>query len=155
MKKLGLSLLVVASLAGCNSDTDDTIYTLDSTEWVLTEYSWLPDSQSPPVLLPNTSYKLQFVEGENKVSGTIDCNSFESSYTATETTISIENIAPTERLCSYATNASDTELEQYIDQNSFVILALSTIDSYLIESDKLTIVSVGGQSLTFDSNSSD
>ena len=155
MKKFGLSLFIAASLYGCDSDTAEATYTLDSTEWNLTEYGWLPDSKLPPDLLPKTSYKLQFIEGESNVSGTIDCNSFESSYTATESNISIEYIAPTEKLCPYATSASEAELEQYNDQNSFVVLALSTIDSYSLESNELYVISVGGQYLRFVSNSSD
>ena len=155
MKKFGLSLIIAASLCGCDSETDDTTYSLDSTEWVLTEYNWLPNSQSPQGILPNTSYKLQFVKSENKVLGTIDCNSFESSYTASENTLSIEYIATTKIGCSYATSASDIELEQYNDQNEFIVLALSTINSYSLNEDEFSVISAGGQYLKFVSNSTD
>ena len=84
-----------------------------------------------------------------EVTGTIDCNSFQSSYSSTENNLSIDYLAPTEMLCSYEINSSTEELQKYKDQNSFITLALSTIDHSEIEEDKFIIYSVGGAMLSY------
>jgi heat shock protein HslJ len=159
MYKFGFVLLIVISLVGCDLFDGDSSRKLGSENWILTSYHH-GDLEIFNVI-PGTSYKLNFNEVENTVSGTIDCNSYNSIYSTANNVptkgadLIIEHIAPTEILCPYATNASDIELEQYHDQNSIVLLALSTIDYYSIGATKLRIQSVGGQALYFEPSNGD
>ena len=119
MKKTGLSLILAASLISCNSDSDETANYSDYNDnyWSLVEYGWATDTMTQ--LIPETQYEIRFSSQVSEVTGTIDCNHFQSSYSSSENNLSIDNIAPTEMLCSYEINSSAEELQKYKDQNSF------------------------------------
>ena len=149
MKKIGLSLILAASLISCDSDSDETANYFDYNDnyWSLVAYGWTLDTMAQ--LIPETRYEIRFSKQVSEVTGTIDCNHFQSSYSSSENNLSIDYIAPTEMLCSYAINASAEDLQKYKGQNAFITLALSTIDHSEIEDDKFTIYSVGGEILSY------
>jgi|GEM_PF-2605094 len=149
MKKIRLSLILAASLISCDSDSNETANHFDYNDnyWSLVEYGWTSDTMTQ--LIPETQYEIRFSKQVSEVTGTIDCNHFQSSYSSSENNLSIDYIAPTEMLCSYEINSSAEELQKYKDQNSFITLALSTIDHSEIEEDKFTIYSVGGEILSY------
>ena len=149
MKNIGLSLILAASLISCSSDFDETANHFDSNDnyWRLVEYGCASDTMTQ--LIPETQYEIRFSKQVSEVTGTIDCNHFQSSYSSFENNLSIDYIAPTEMLCSYEINSSAEELKKYKDQNSFITLALSTIDYSKIEEEKFTLYSVDGKILSY------
>tara|TARA_B100000809_G_C14681428_1_gene367042 strand:+ start:25 stop:504 length:480 start_codon:yes stop_codon:yes gene_type:complete len=149
MIKIGFSLIMAASLISCDSDSEKAANQFDysGNYWSLVSYGWTSETMAQ--LLPETHYEIRFSKEVSEVTGTIDCNSFQSSYSSTENNLSIDYLAPTEMLCSYEINSSTEELQKYKDQNSFITLALSTIDHSEIEEDKFIIYSVGGAMLSY------
>jgi len=78
------------------------------------------------------------------VSGTLDCTSFNSTYSIVESSISIGELTVTLLACELQGN------EEYENQHSFIVTALSTVESYHGMGSRVVFKSVDSSELVFE-----
>jgi len=137
MRLISMLVFTSLSLVGCLPEDSSSVFV--GTQWTLNSYGFKTDVKTN--IIENSSYSLEFEE--DRLTGTIDCNSFQSNYSATQNTLEIESIAVTEMACSLMSDPA------YILQNTFVINALSNVTSYVIFDQKLTLTSADSSELVF------
>ena len=145
MKKLYALLTVIALvLSACGGDAsnngDALSQSLENTKWELVEYGYKMDSKTS--VLPNSKYTLLFSNNVD-VNGTIDCNTFSSTYSASEGEITIVPFGATEIGCPQLGNgAYETEVR-------FVNDALYSARTYSKSNVSLIITAADSSQLIF------
>jgi heat shock protein HslJ len=129
---------LAANVACKHEDSFSTnAITLENNTWKLQRYGYKAEKLHD---VPSDKLSTLFFNEENKmVEGVVLCNSFESSYTLTESSIFIDYIAPTELYCG----------EDKDGIASFIVSTLSGIDRYKIDDNKLSIYSVESKVLEY------
>lgn len=138
---LGLLLL----MSGCQSKSskDNSDITLFDTNWTLISYGYQNDEESK-VLINYASYSVVFESSSNSVKGTIDCNSFESTFSIVGENITVDDVLPTEITCS---RSGEIYFE---DQVNTVVNAFRTISFYTLSESKLTLTTFDSMELVFE-----
>jgi heat shock protein HslJ len=116
-RKLLAFFVCILFLSGCGNDSSQNKPALEQNNWNLISYGFQLEEKYN--VLENTSYTLSFVSS-SEVSGSIDCNSFVSSYESDAVRLNFEQIAPTEIACAITGNTD------YEAQNNFVLNSLAT-----------------------------
>ena len=143
-------MVLSMALWSCAKNSEDENITgdiiLTGVTWDLISYGYKDDTKKK--IIEGTSHKLNFSNQPRSVVGHIDCNSFSSSYTASNDKLNIINVSPTEINC-----ANSNKIEYY-DQINFIMNALSSITTYSIEGFKLTLNSSDSSQLIYDMGTS-
>ena len=132
---------MVIFFIGCSENKSQESVLLSDVEWNLVSYGYSEGNKS--TLLSGTTYSLNFNDDSKAVSGGVDCNSFDSSYTADASEIKIASISVTERACS---RIAETK---YQEQNAFILDALSSLTAYSISDSMLVLTSADSSQLMF------
>ena len=136
-----LITIIIIFLIGCSENKSQESVLLSDAEWDLISYGYSEGNKS--TLLPGTTYSLNFNDDSNTVRGGIDCNSFDSSYTADASEIKITLISVTKIACS---RIAETK---YQEQNSFILNALSSLTTYSISDSMLVLTSADSSQLMY------
>ena len=118
--------------------------TLQNNKWSLIFYGF--ENEEKRKILRGTSYSLEFNQ-HNQVAGRLNCNTFFAAYESDENSLNIREVDPSKKTCLIE---GIHNLEDYLNQNSFFVNAISTAESYLIENDLLTVTSNDGSQLVFE-----
>lgn len=116
-------VVLLAPLTGCVSSSGG----LDGTEWLLVEMGPGTDVQE---LDADSAITLEFIAGEDKVTGSLVCNMYYASYQANKSDLSIGQQGGTSLWCE---PPEHTQLEHsYLD-------ALRTARAYSLQGNKLVV----------------
>ncbi|MCJ8312755.1 MAG: META domain-containing protein [Saccharospirillaceae bacterium] len=138
MRLLIIVFLLSCSLFGCQTDGNH----ISDIQWQLSSYGFQADTKK--TVLDGSSYRIFFAKDDNKVSGSIDCNSFQSTYVINNEKLEIEALAVTEIACPLMVN------DDYLIQTEFIINALSTVATFSLSEGQLTLSAVDSSQLIFD-----
>lgn len=132
--------LILVIGAGCkheeNRNADDEVK-LENNFWKLLRYGLMEEELKE---FPENQLSTLYFNAETKmVKGDVLCNSFESTYTTIDGSISIASVAPTELFCG----------EDKEGVASFIVASLSSIDRYEVDSSRLIIYSVKSRVLQY------
>ena len=130
-------LLLSCSLFGCQTDENS----ISDIQWQLSSYGFQADTKN--TVIDGSSY-LIFFGDDNKISGTIDCNSFQSTYLIDGEQLEIVEIALTEIACPLMENVD------YLKQTEFIINTLITVSTFSLSEGLLTLSAVDSSQLIFN-----
>ncbi len=140
--RISIILSCILLLSGCEleNESTDSKLPLEQQNWSLKSYGFQMGEKNN--LVSGSNYTLVF-DGASRVSGSFDCNSFFSKYTADEVRLSIEGMVITRAFCSHADN------ETFQSQHETIRDALMTIQTYSISGYELTINSTDSTQLIY------
>ena len=110
-------------LSGCTCDSNP----LDGTEWVLVEMGTAEDLRAVPA---DKEITLEFVSGEDTITGSLVCNIYYASYEADGSQLTIGQAGGTEMWC---------EPPEYMELEHSYLDALRKAAWYVVEENRLTI----------------
>lgn len=110
---------------------------LEREEWRLESYGTIGQTQ---LTIPGTEITLQFDKDENKIMGSAGCNSYFAAYDVWDRFISIGSLSQTRMYCQ----------EGIMEQELKYLEILQKSESYMVQGNKLIILSSGSQILEFN-----
>jgi heat shock protein HslJ len=137
MKKLIISLCIVCTVLtviACGTPGS----ALERNKWSLNSYG---EQNNPEQVLEGTEITATFDKGKGEVSGSSGCNTYFASYEVKGNSLSIYNLAYTERACISPTGVMEQEQE-------FLSL-LADAESFQVDDTSLTITCSSGRQLYF------